>query len=105
MRTRSLLQALVVTAFLSGITLAQTAKKIDNDFVQRTFGKDFTIVPEVGGMVGDVDYIQRDQPDIVARHLERGLTGGFEIGDLDRHGCGNRFDPSGALGSCRCRQN
>ena len=29
--------------------------KIDDDFVHRTFGKDFTLVPEVGAMVGDLD--------------------------------------------------
>jgi hypothetical protein len=28
---------------------------VDNDFVQQQFGKQFTFVPEVGAMVGDVD--------------------------------------------------
>ena len=55
MRTRSLLSALVVAAALSTLALAQAPPKIDNDFVQRTFGKDFTLVQEVGGMVGDMD--------------------------------------------------
>jgi hypothetical protein len=71
MRTRNLLLAsvvaLVVTGFAQGQTAPQAAPKaapaapqtaapkIDNEFVQRTFGKDFTFVSEVGGMVGDLD--------------------------------------------------
>ena len=55
MRTTSLLSALVVAAALSTLALAQAPPKIDNAFVQRTFGKDFTLVQEVGGMVGDLD--------------------------------------------------
>ena len=44
-----------VVLLLSSVLLAQSKPKIDNDFVQRTFGKDFTLVSEVGGMVGDLD--------------------------------------------------
>jgi len=53
MRTRSVLLALAV--LLPVLAWGQPSPKIDNDFVQRTFGKDFTMVPEVGGMVGDLD--------------------------------------------------
>jgi len=55
MRTRCFLLAFVVALFLSTFAQGQNTPKIDNDFVQRSFGKDFTIVQEVGGMVGDVD--------------------------------------------------
>jgi hypothetical protein len=55
MRTRFLLLAFVVTAFLPVLSQEQATQKIDNDFVQKAFGKDFTIVPEVGGLVGDMD--------------------------------------------------
>jgi hypothetical protein len=55
MRTRSLLLAFMVAVALPALTQGQTAPKIDNAFVQRTFGKDFTFVAEVGGMVGDMD--------------------------------------------------
>jgi len=55
MRTRNLLLTFVVAALLPILAEGQTSQKIDNDFVQRTFGKDFTIVQEVGGMVGDLD--------------------------------------------------
>src|SRR5437899_6146861 len=55
MRTRFLLLTFAVAAFLPMLAQGQTSQKIDNDFVQRTFGKDFTIVQEVGGMVGDLD--------------------------------------------------
>src|SRR5258707_13502305 len=55
MRSRFLLLNCAVAAFLPMLAQGQTSQKIDNDFVQRTFGKDFAIVPEVGGMVGDLD--------------------------------------------------
>src|SRR6202171_1352515 len=55
MRTRCLLLAFVVAVVVSSLAQGQTTSKIDNDFVQRTFGKDFTIVQEVGGMAGDMD--------------------------------------------------
>jgi hypothetical protein len=50
-----LLLAFGVAVLLPVLAQGQTTQKIDNDFVKRTFGKDFNIVPEVGGMVGDVD--------------------------------------------------
>lgn len=55
MRTRCLLLAFAVAAFLPAFAQENTAPKIDNAFVQQTFGKDFTLVQEVGGMVGDMD--------------------------------------------------
>ncbi len=57
MRTRNLLLASVVAVLFVSTSFAhgQTPPKIDNAFVQRTFGKDFTLVQEVGGMVGDLD--------------------------------------------------
>src|SRR6266852_1004060 len=55
MRTRNLLLTFVVAALLPMLAQGQTSQKIDNDVVQRTFGKDFTIVQEVGGMVGDLN--------------------------------------------------
>jgi hypothetical protein len=55
MRTRCVLLALGAAVLVPVLAWGQAAQKIDNDFVQRTFGKDFSIVPEVGGMVGDVD--------------------------------------------------
>jgi len=55
MRTRSVLLALAVAVVLPVVAWGQPAPKIDNDFVQRTFGKDFTMVPEVGARVGDLD--------------------------------------------------
>ncbi len=55
MPTRRFLLTFVVAALLPILAEGQTTQKIDNDFVQRTFGKDFTMVQEVGGMVGDMD--------------------------------------------------
>jgi hypothetical protein len=55
MRTRCVLFAFAVVALLPAVAQEHTAPKIDNAFVQTTFGKDFTLVQEVGGMVGDMD--------------------------------------------------
>lgn len=55
MPTRNLLLASVVAVLLTSLAAGETAPKIDNAFVQAAFGKDFTIVQEVGGMVGDMD--------------------------------------------------
>ena len=55
MRIRSLLLSFAIAAILPTLTQGQTPPKIDNDFVERTFGKDFTLVPEIGGMMGDLD--------------------------------------------------
>src|SRR5882724_11350863 len=67
MRTRCFLLAFAVAALLPMLAQGQTSQKIDNDFVQRTFGKDFAIVPEVGGMVGDMDGDGVDDVVIAAR--------------------------------------
>jgi len=53
MRTKVVLLVSVVAAF---VCMAQAqAPKIDDEFVHQTFGKDFALVSEVGGMVGDMD--------------------------------------------------
>src|SRR5208283_3699657 len=64
MRKASLL-LLLVGFSLAGFSLAilipafaetpPAAPKIDNDFVQRQFGKEFTILPEIGADFGDLD--------------------------------------------------
>lgn len=36
-------------------TAQPASGKIDNDFVRQTFGDQFTLVPEIGGMIGDLD--------------------------------------------------
>ena len=54
MWTRCALLALLFALLTPALAQEQT-HKIDNDFVQKAFGKDFTMVAEVGGMVGDVD--------------------------------------------------
>jgi hypothetical protein len=61
MRKVSLLLAFSVALLLPvfGQTPSAThpagVRIVDNDFVQQQFGKQFTFVPEVGAMVGDVD--------------------------------------------------
>jgi hypothetical protein len=55
MRTRIVLLVSLAAILGSTFLQAQVSQKIDNAFVQRTFGKDFTLVPEVGGMIGDLD--------------------------------------------------
>src|SRR5215469_11383473 len=41
---------------LSAFAVAEDSSvKIDNDFVHRAFGKEFTLIPEMGAMVGDLD--------------------------------------------------
>jgi len=44
--------AMLLPAFGQG---SPVAHKIDNEFVQRQFGRDFTLVPEVGAAFGDLD--------------------------------------------------
>ncbi len=68
MRTRCALLAFSIAVLLPVLAQGQAAThKVDNDFVQKTFGKDFTIVPEVGGMVGDLDGDGVDDVVIAAR--------------------------------------
>jgi hypothetical protein len=44
--------AILISAFGQG---APTARKVDNAFVQQQFGPEFTLVPEVGAVFGDLD--------------------------------------------------
>jgi hypothetical protein len=44
--------AFFLPAFAQGTT---TARQIDNDFVQQQFGKEFTLVAEIGASFGDLD--------------------------------------------------
>ncbi|MBZ5658439.1 MAG: hypothetical protein LAO56_24565 [Acidobacteriia bacterium] len=56
MRKSSVLLALGVAVLLPVLADAQTAShKIDNDFVHQQFGNQFTLLPEVGAMFGDLD--------------------------------------------------
>ena len=52
---RKLLVLPVVLAVLSLTVLSQESVKVDNDFVHKQFGKEFTLVSEVGAMTGDLD--------------------------------------------------
>jgi hypothetical protein len=56
MRKRSVLLALSVAVLLPALAVAQTAThKIDNDFVAAQFGDQFTLLPEIGALFGDLD--------------------------------------------------
>jgi hypothetical protein len=57
MRTRRVLIALCFSVLLSVLARGQgtPAPKIDNEFVHKQFGKEFTIIPEMGAMFGDLD--------------------------------------------------
>ncbi|HYU48104.1 MAG TPA: hypothetical protein VEK84_18220 [Terriglobales bacterium] len=60
MRKFSLLFALSIVVLLPILAVGQapsqpTNHKIDNDFVQAQFGNQFTLLPEVGAMFGDLD--------------------------------------------------
>lgn len=44
--------AILIPAFGQG---APAARKVDNEFVQQQFGKEFTVLPEVAAVVGDLD--------------------------------------------------
>ena len=57
MSMRRLFLAFCFAVLLSAVAGAQgtTALKIDNDFVHKQFGNQFTIIPEIGAVVGDLD--------------------------------------------------
>jgi hypothetical protein len=54
MRKICALLAFSLCCFIPVLVQGQ-AVKVDNEFVHQTFGKEFTLVPEVGAMVGDLD--------------------------------------------------
>jgi hypothetical protein len=48
--------AIALVVLMSAFVVAEDSSvKIDNDFVHRAFGKEFTLIPEMGAMVGDLD--------------------------------------------------
>src|SRR5580658_1072017 len=56
MRKVSLLLAFSVALLIPALGQGPTsARKVDNDFVQQQFGDQFTILPEVSAMFGDLD--------------------------------------------------
>jgi hypothetical protein len=57
MPTRRFLLAFCLPLLFLALSSGQATStpKIDNDFVHRQFGKEFTIIAEIGGMVGDLD--------------------------------------------------
>src|ERR1022692_166501 len=55
MRKVSLLLAFCVAMLIPAFAQLPTAGKIDNDFVQREFGNQFTLLPEVQATFGDLD--------------------------------------------------
>jgi hypothetical protein len=56
MRKASLLLAFSVALFIPAFGQGQpAARKIDSDFVKQQFGDQFTLVPEIGAGVGDLD--------------------------------------------------
>jgi hypothetical protein len=56
MRRTSLLLAFSVALLIPAFGQGQpAARKIDNDFVKQQFGDQFTLVPEIGSGVGDLD--------------------------------------------------
>ena len=74
MRKLSVLLPLsIAVLLLPTLALGQTAnqqtpnQKIDNDFVQRQFGNQFTLLPEVGARFGDLDGDGAEDAVIAAR--------------------------------------
>lgn len=57
MPTRRVFLALCFLALLPLLASGQAASapKIDNEFVHKTFGDQFTLIPEIGAMFGDLD--------------------------------------------------
>ncbi len=56
MRKASLLLAFAGTLLISAFGQGQsTGRKVDNEFVQKQFGADFTLLPEIAPVFGDLD--------------------------------------------------
>ncbi len=57
MLTRRIFFALCLAVLAPVLAYGQgsSAPKIDNEFVHKTFGKEFTLIPEIGAMFGDLD--------------------------------------------------
>ncbi len=57
MPTRRIFLALCLAVLLPLLAHGQgtATPKIDNEFVHKTFGKEFTLIPEIGAMFGDLD--------------------------------------------------
>ena len=56
MRKASLLLAFAATLLISAFGQGQSAgRKVDNEFVQKQFGADFTLLPEIAPVFGDLD--------------------------------------------------
>jgi len=56
MRKLFLLLVFGVAVFASAVSQVPSAdRKVDNDFVHQPFGNDFTLVPEVPAVFGDLD--------------------------------------------------
>lgn len=55
MRKIPLLIAFAVAAVLPAFTQAPTTRKIDNEFVKKQFGDQFTMLPEMAPVFGDLD--------------------------------------------------
>jgi hypothetical protein len=52
---RKLLALPAFVLLLPLLALSQESVKVDNDFVHKQFGKDFSLVSEIGAMTGDLD--------------------------------------------------
>ena len=55
MRKAAFVLAFCATMLLPAFGQVDLSHKIDNEYVQRQFGKDFTIVPEIAPVFGDLD--------------------------------------------------
>jgi hypothetical protein len=55
MRKVFFLVALTLTVLIPAFGQGSAAPKVDNDFVQRQFGDQFTFMPEIGVAIGDLD--------------------------------------------------
>ena len=55
MRKPCVLLAFLVALMVPAFGQASRARKIDNEFVQKQFGSEFTLVPELGAVYGDLN--------------------------------------------------